>query len=249
MHMPTLRVLNILKSIADSPKGLTMTKISEITSIPMSTLSPIMKTLCLKNFLELNNNRYTIGFYLYRIGNIYTNNSQALSIIRSYMEDIVEECNEICQLGVYDDGVVSYIEKVEPKQSIKIVSSVGTKIPAYAPSLGKALLSQFNEEYIRRKYDRKMKKFTEFTTTDINDLLYQISKVRTEGYAYELSEVSEDIVCIAVPIVVDSNTIAAISVSVPRYRIDKDLFLKHKNTLLKYRNLIETTLTGMEIKL
>lgn len=246
--MPTLRVLIILEDIRSSSNGLTMTEISKNTNIPMSTLSPIMKTLVEKNFLEMKDNRYLIGFCLYKIGNIYTNNSQALSIIRSYMKDIVDECNEICQLGIYENEMVFYLEKVEPNQSIKIVSNVGSRISAYAPALGKSLLSQFDEEYIRAHFEGKMTKITKNTTVDIDKLLEQIDDVKKNGYAYDLEEIAEDIRCVATPLIVDGKVIAALSISIPLYRANEENLEKCKQVLLKYRQLIAFSLKGMDIK-
>lgn len=247
MHKPTLRVLVIFEEIRNSLNGLTMTEISNKTKIPMSTLSPIMKTLVENNFLEIKDNKYLIGFCLYKVGNIYRNKSQALSIVRVYMEKIVEECNEICQLGIYENKMVFYLEKVEPKQSIKIVSNVGSRIPAYAPALGKSLLSQFPDEYIINIFDDKMQKITNNTTINIDELLTQIKFVRKNGFIYEYGEISTDIRCVATPLIVNEKVVAALSISIPLYRADEDNLNKCRNVLLKYKTIIESSLQGMEI--
>lgn len=247
MHMPTYRVIKILEVLRNSDDGLNLTEISEETEIPKSTLSPIIKTLMETNFIEIKDNKYLIGFGAYKIGNAYNYRSDALSIIRSYMKDIVGECNEICQLGVYENKMVFYIAKEEPKRAIKIVSSVGTRIAANAPALGKALLSQFDDDYIIKNFKDNMVKYTDKTTLDIEKLLLQVNSVRKEGYALELGEIDEDIRCVAIPLSIDGKVVAALSISIPIYRADEDNLNKCRDVLLKYKCIIKTALSGMDI--
>ncbi|MDY6064937.1 MAG: IclR family transcriptional regulator [Finegoldia sp.] len=249
MHMPTLRVIKILKEVSKYEKGLSMTDIAEKTDIPKSTLSPILKTLVEGNFLELSNNQYLIGFEVYKLASSYTKKSDAISIIKSYMKNIVEECNEICQLGIYEDGMVFYIAKVEPRQSIKIVSSVGSRLAANAPALGKALISKFDDSYIREFFKDKMVKYTENSTVNMDELIGQVRDVRENGYALEYGEISDDIRCIATPLEVDGDIVAAMSISIPNYRAGEENLNRCTRVLLKYKKIIEKNLTGMDINL
>lgn len=247
MHMPTYRVIKILESIRNSEDGLNLTEISEETEIPKSTLSPILKTLIETNFVEMKGSKYLIGFGAYKIANAYNYRSDALSIIRSYMKDIVRECNEICQLGVYENEMVFYIAKEEPKRAIKIVSSVGTRIAANAPALGKALLTQFDDDYIIKNFRDNMVKYTDKTAVCIERLLEQVHSVRNRGYALELGEIDEDIRCVAIPLSIDGKVVAALSISIPIYRADDANLNKCRDVLLKYKCIIETALSGMDI--
>lgn len=245
--MPTYRVIKILQEIRNYDNGLSMTDISSITEIPMSTLSPILKTLLVNNFLEIKDNKYLIGFGTYKVGNAYNQKSDALSIIRSYMRDIVDECNEICQLGVYDNKRVFYLVKVEPTQAIKIVSSVGTRIAAHAPALGKALLSQFDDNYIIDNFKYNMINYTKHTTSDIYNLLEQIHDVQKNGYAFEDGEIDEDIRCVAIPLKADGIVVAALSISIPIYRASEKNIKNCRDVLLKYKCIIESAISGMDI--
>lgn len=247
MHKPTERVVNVLREIRYSESGLTLKEISDKTNIPMSTLSPIVKTLLMNKFLEQHENKYVLGLELFKIANSYVNTSNALTIIKDYMKNIVDECNEICQLGIYEkSGQVFYLAKVEPTQSIKIISNVGTKIAANASALGKALLSQFSENEIREVFKDGMKKYTENTITSVDKLIKQIDEFKEVGYFEEMGEVSEDIRCIAIPLIIRKNIVAALSISVPIFRANEERILNIKNILLKYKSRIETSLIGFE---
>lgn len=52
LHNPTLRVVRILNLVNNYEEGISLVNISKKLTIPKSTLSPILKTLELTNFLE-----------------------------------------------------------------------------------------------------------------------------------------------------------------------------------------------------
>lgn len=54
LHNPTLRVVKILELVNNYEDGISLVDISKQLSIPKSTLSPILKTLEITNFLEKN---------------------------------------------------------------------------------------------------------------------------------------------------------------------------------------------------
>lgn len=250
MHKPTERVVSILNEIRYSEDGLTVKDISTRTNIPMSTLSPIIKTLVASKFLEQQDNKYILGLELFKIANSYVNTSNALTIIKDYMKNIVNECNEICQLGIYEkSGYVFYLAKVEPTQSIKIISNVGTKIAANASSLGKALLSKFNESEIKEIFKDGMKKYTKNTIISVEKLIKEIEKFKNIGYYEEIGEVSEDIRCTSVPIELNNKVVAALSISIPIFRADEERIKLVKDTLLKYKPRMEASLIGFENEL
>ena len=161
-HNPTLRVLNILEALASNSNGLTLTEISEAINSPKSTIFPIIQTMVDRKFIFFNKNSYTytIGINTFCIGASYTNNMNALTFIKSEMEYIVKKTDEICQLGILEGGDVLYIAKVDSNNPIRILSSVGKKIPAYCTALGKSLISNLNLNEIKLLYPNGLKLFT-----------------------------------------------------------------------------------------
>ena len=68
-----------------------------------------------------------------------------------------------------------------------------------------------------------MKKFTEYTITDWDELLKELEAIRRNGYAIEREEVELGMTCIAAPIFSNHEIIAAISVSGPVSRVTEDM--------------------------
>lgn len=256
LHQPTLRVIRILNFISKNNfnEGVSFSNISEKLNIPKSTLSPILKTLNTSEYIYLDKDsrKYTIGMGIFTVGQSVLNNTSLFDYIKKTMDDIVFECNEICQLGILnsnDKSKVLYIAKVEPLQSIKLMSSIGSSLPAHASALGKSLLYKTSKNKVQNIFNGNFYKLTPNTITNFEDFCEDLEEVSKKGYSYESGESTEDIECIAVPIEKDSRVIAAISLSIPIYRTNPAKKEKAIKVMLDKKEDIEKFIesTGLEL--
>ena len=51
-HRPTSRVLDILETLAQRDGGLTLTELSRSVDAPASSLTPFLRTLCARGYLD-----------------------------------------------------------------------------------------------------------------------------------------------------------------------------------------------------
>lgn len=131
LHNPTLRVVKILELVNNYEDGISLGEIAQKLSIPKSTLSPILKTLEITNFLEKDDKGcFKASFKLFQLGLSYSGRLDSLSMIRKQMEVVVDKVGEIVQFGILVDKMVLYLAKVNSPDNIEIVSSVGKKLPA-----------------------------------------------------------------------------------------------------------------------
>lgn len=220
LHNPTLRVLDIFIALHNNKNGLIFSEISKLVKIPKGTLHPILMTLVNEKFLQISNSKFQIGKNCFKIGTSYIQSLDFVDIIKPHMKEIVLVCDEICQLGILDGADVLYIEKIEPKQAIRLESYMGKNLPAYATALGQCLLSGLSDDEIKNLYpnEKSFFKFTKNTILDIKSLLTKINDVRKNGYAYEVGQSDKEIECVGVALKFDGKIKASISVSLPIYR-------------------------------
>lgn len=246
MHKPTLRVINILNFVSMN-NGCRFSDIVDSVEIPKSTLSPIIKTLVDNMFLICNDGKYYIGKNIFKIGSKYLDNFNAIDTIKLHMKSIVEDCNEICQLGILDGTDILYIEKIDPEQPISLVSSVGKSLPSYSTALGKAILTKFSDAELRNLFSKELVKHTENTISNIDDLINEIHNTKKRSYSIEIEETTKDVICFAVPLKENNDIIASISVSIPTYRSDTKKNNKIIETLLRNKIQIENDLSSRNI--
>ncbi len=248
LHLPTWRVIKVIEVVSTSKKGLTLTELSRTTEIPKGTLYPIMQTLVSSNFLHVSEDtqRYSLGIKSIEVGQRFFDHFDLLNTVKHEIHKIVEGCSETCHLGVLDKGDVFYLHKEDSKKAIRMFSSIGKKLPAYGTGLGKALLSALSEAELRELYPNGLIPITENTITNFDILIAQLEKVRLEGVAYEKEESSMQIQCVAVPLRKNGKIQAAISVSIPIFRVTDTLIDEARSLLFIAQDRIETILQSTD---
>ncbi len=248
LHLPTWRVFRILEVISLHKDGLTLSEIAQHTSIPKGTLSPIVQTLVSVHFLHKSKplQRYTLGIKTIEVGQRFFDHFDLLEKVKQEIHTVVEGCSETCHLGVLEEGDVLYLHKEDSNKAIRMFSSIGRRLPAYGTGLGKALLSGFSETEIRNLYPEGLKPITENTIVDFSILIRQLEQARLEGVAYEKEESSMQIQCVAVPLRKNNEIQAAISVSIPVFRVTDTLINEVRSLLFIAQDRIETILRGTD---
>ncbi|MFD1347838.1 IclR family transcriptional regulator [Oceanobacillus caeni] len=242
-HKPTERVLNILQLLSEKRDGITLTEIAQSIHAPKSTIYPIIQTMLDRKFIHLDKStlKYTLGISTLGIGASYLNNEEMIKFIKKEMNYIVNRIGETSQMGILDGGNVLYLLKEDPNKDndIRLVSYVGKRLPAYCTALGKALIYQYNKEELQLLFPEGLKRFTKNTVTDFDTLEKQLKKVKIDYIASEIEEITKHVCCYAVPLNVNEKPVAAISVSIPTFRITKEKIELTTELLLHVKDKVE----------
>ena len=230
MHQPTTRVLRILEQVASHREGQRLSDFSKGLEFPKSTILPILQTLCENRYLSQDDaGRYTAGTALFSLGAAFSGCFPVLEFVRQQLNRLVEQLGETCYCGVLEDGQVLYLDKVDSPQPLRMLTNTGRRLPAYATSIGKALLIGKTEKQLRSLYPEGLESLTCHTITDFSTLAQQVQQAQSDGYTWEIEESTEHIRCFAVPVYKNGEVIAAISVAIPLFRYqdaEKDRILE-----------------------
>ena len=136
-HRATARVLDILESLSGSEEGLTLTELSQALDAPKSSLFPIVHTLEERRYLRQDDGtgRYTMGPRALVLGAAFSAD-RGLAPITQVMKEVASKCQETCQMGILDQDRVLYVAREDSPQPIRLISWVGTRLPANATAVG-----------------------------------------------------------------------------------------------------------------
>lgn len=223
MHKPTLRVLQVLELLCQAGQPLRLTQISQELEVPKSTLLPILQTMAQMGYISRDESeRYSPGPALLRTGAAARAVHSPGESIRSALGALVKQFGETCYYGVLDGNQVLYMEKVDSPQPLRMLTSIGHRLPAYATGLGKALLLDKTYEQLKQMYPERLESLTKNTVKDLKTLSQQLQQSRTMGYSWETEESTEHIRCFGVPLRVDGIIKGAISIAIPVFRYQKE---------------------------
>lgn len=223
-HRTTARVLQILEAVAGSEQGISMADISRQLGIPKGSLSPILHTMVLMGYVKQleGTKRYVIGLHTFLLGRAFGGYSDTMQLLTEIVQQVTDACSETSQIGRLDHGRVLYVAKADSPQPVRLSSSIGKTLPVHCTAIGKALISEMDERDVREMMPKTLERVTEHTLDNVDELLTQLSEVRSHGIAYDHEEVMIGVQCIAVPVRQNGIIAYGIGVSVPSYRLSKE---------------------------
>lgn len=219
------RAARILHTVAAAERPLGVSELSRILDLPKSTVFRIVTTLELEKFLErLEGDRFRIGVLAFEVGSAYATRFDLESAFHKVARRLVREQNETVQLAILMGTDILYIGKQDCSQPVRLVSKVGTRLPAHTTSLGKALLSCLSEEELHSLYpDGRLTQMTPISHTSLASLIEDLQKVRERSWAHDNEETVIGLQCVGSPICDEGGRpIAAISIAVPSQRMSAE---------------------------
>ena len=234
-------MLGVLERLAARPEGETLTQICQGLNVPKSSLFPVIHTLEERRYLhqDPSTGRYLVGPGAYALG-ASLSTGRGMAPVVQLMEELVDRCQETCQLAILDQGEVFYIEKVDSNQAIRTITHVGDRRPANATALGKALLSGLTDDQVRDLYPDGLPRLTDRTVTDLGELLGQLAAIRQGDFAREVEESTAELTCCALPLrKPEGRVFAALSVATPLFRFTEEKEAQIRDCLLEARETLE----------
>lgn len=229
----TLEIINCLSELGEA----SVSDVSNYLKITKSTVHRFLASMKYAGYLDQNpdNQKYRLSIKLFEIGNKIIDRVYINDIAKPVMQDLAEITGETVNLGILDKLEVVYIEKSVSHNSLRMDCPIGGRDPAYCTGLGKALLAYLPEAELDRYLAQgKLQPKTVNTIIDPAVLKEELKLVRQRGYAIDKEELTKGINCIAAPIMNNENkAVAAISISAPKVRINKESFELSKKFLLE----------------
>ncbi|MBD7937881.1 MULTISPECIES: IclR family transcriptional regulator [Cytobacillus] len=224
------RALDIIDMISLRKHGMGVTEIANEMDINKSSVHRILSTLVKYGYIEQvkDSGKYKVGYKILNISTRLLDSIDIRSEAKPYLQDLEQKTNEVIHLVVPDNNEVVYIEKLDGNEALRMHSSVGKRAPMHCTSVGKAILAHQPVQVVKEIIQRKgLNPHTEHTITDEMALLENLKMIKTKGFALDLEENENGIVCIAVPIFdYQNNVCAAISVSGPLIRMSQERLQK-----------------------
>lgn len=147
-------------------------------------------------------------------------------LARPELERLSDRLHETINLSIFLEYDIFYLDKVETHRSIVCNTRIGSRVPAYATSIGKVMLAEKSAAELDR-FCQWMKEsgrpLTSRTILDPEQLRQELVRVRSSGYAMDDGETEEGLICYGAPIYdMNGKVTAAVSVSGPEYRMREE---------------------------
>ncbi len=166
--------------------------------------------------------RYRPSVGLLELSYLYLGNIEWQRTVRPFLEELSSKTDETVYLAILDKTKVVYVDEIESKQLLRLVSQVGLTRPAHCTGTGKALLSGITDAELQDLYRSvELTRYTRYTLTDLDKLLHELGLIRNRGYAVDNEEYELGVFAIGSLIKgAHGEPVAALSVSCPKVRVN-----------------------------
>ncbi|MCL4236984.1 MAG: IclR family transcriptional regulator [Anaerolineae bacterium] len=215
------RAVRVIERLSLGPS--TLTELSKQLEIPKSSLHSILATLSAHNWIEVSGRELRQGKALFRTVVRYSRNVLLRPTFLEVGRRIVSETGETTFLGILEGNHVLHVARVDGTASLRYVALEGELGPAHASALGKVLLAEREPGEVATLFGSStLPPLTPQTVTDLNQLLDDLSSVRSQGFALDLGEVVDGLYCVAAPVRDASGAaIASMALAAPAFRFSE----------------------------
>lgn len=218
-----VKAFAILETLASLREPTSLADLTERLSFNKPTIHRILQDLVGLGYVErVGGGVYCLSNKLQRLTQDQAG-ARLIELGETLLADLHESTQETTNLGVLQQDRVSYLTVLESPHPLRRVVGPGTMDPFYSTALGRAIVSHLPEEqWSRMLRGIRLKPQTPNTITDREVLLQTLATAKKQGYADEWEENDVGVMCVAVPILVRGEPRAAVSLTVPIARIDRN---------------------------
>lgn len=217
------RALSILRTLAESSDGMTLSDLAHTVRLPPSTTHRLLTTLQQERFARFDpdSSLWQVGVQAFIVGNAFIRTRDVVATARPYMRRLMEESGETVNLYLESEGEAVCIGQIECRQLMRAIARPGGRVKMHHSGAGKAILAWLPGDAIARIIGRHgMSRATERTIGDPAQLHAHLATVRRNGYALDDEENAVGLRCVGAAVFDEhGRPIAGLSLSGPTARV------------------------------
>lgn len=213
------RGLMILEAVANASDPVSLADLTKVVGIDRSSVFRLAVTLKRRGFLAYPASRkdFILGPALWRLSQRYDWGTMLIRVSQGYLKQLSEQTNETVHLAIREGRNALFIDHVTANHVIAVSGQTGEMVPLHCTAHGKALLTGFAAEELRKILgSESLAIHTKQTVGTVTALAKSLAKNQERGYATDDAEYREGLRCVAAPIRAQKGMIVgSIGISAP----------------------------------
>lgn len=220
----TSRALAVLDAFDSSTPRLSLSEIAARSGLPLTTAHRLLGELAAWGALaRRSDGRYEVGRRLWELGLLAPVQLELRQVAAPFLLDVHTATRDTVHLAVRENLTALYVERISGRESVPVVSQVGTRLPLHATGVGKVLLAWAPDDVAERAL-RAPARATRHTIVDPGRLRRELAEIRRRGYSRTAEEMSLGASSVAVPVTALRGTtpvvVGALGIVVPSHTRD-----------------------------
>jgi IclR family pca regulon transcriptional regulator len=229
------RAFSIVRAFGRESPSLTLSQVAQRTGLTRASARRFLMTLEALGYIGSEDRQFFLRPRILDLGFAYLSSVPVFDIVETHMEAVVQQVQESSSASVLDGTDVIYILRVPTKRIMSVQIEVGTRLPAYATSMGRVLLSALAPERLENYLQEvKMEQLTPMTVANDQGLRLALAQVREQGWCLLDQELEVGVRSVAVPLHDPAGQVfAAMNISTNATRVPAERLLGEYLPLLR----------------
>ena len=220
------RTISILEALSRTD-GINLENLARTTELPKATLLRFLSSLTSLGYVYRDGaDMYHLTLKMFSVGSRSLKHIDLINTAKPFAKELCQTLGETVHMGILEDWNAVYVLKEESSYTLRMYSRVGKVIPLYCTAIGKIFLSEMTDDELEGYFrTNPLKPYTPKSIRTHQALREELDRTRERGWSVDDEEHEENVVCLAAPVRdYTGSAIAAMSVSWPIFRFDKNSF-------------------------
>jgi IclR family transcriptional regulator, pca regulon regulatory protein len=213
--------LSVIQAFDDTRPRLTLSEVAKLTGMTRAAARRYLLTLTRLDYANFDGRFFNLTPKVLRLGYAYLSSSSLPDRLQPVLERLSRLTGESSSAAILDGDDIVYVARSGARRIMSIGLGVGSRLPAYCTSMGRAILAYQSKELIEAYLDRVcLAAKTPYTITDKAKLRSELVRVRERGYSAVNEELELGLRSIAVPVMQQNDQVSvALNVSTQAARV------------------------------
>jgi IclR family transcriptional regulator, pca regulon regulatory protein len=187
-----------------------LAELAAVTGLSRPAVRRILLTLQRLGYVQAEGSRWRLTPRVLSIGQHYSGSNAMIEIAQPHLLALAEQTGESASLAALDGTEVVYVARVPVRRIMSINVSIGTRVPAHATSMGRALLAWAPQPVVERVIaESGLRALTARTITDPERFRAALRTVREQGWSIVAEELEEGLLSASAPVRDGSGAVVA----------------------------------------
>lgn len=193
--------LKVLECFTPEDPRLTLADVARRAQVSRATARRMLLTLTHLGYAYSDGRHFELTPRVLGLGHGYWSGRGWHELLQPSLRDLSATLHESCSAAILAEDDVMYVSRVHTRRIMRIDLGLGTRLPAFATSMGRVLLAGLSDRQLRRRLEAMPRpQLTPHTVTGVDELCAIIGGVREDGFALVDQELEQGLRSAAVPV-------------------------------------------------
>jgi IclR family transcriptional regulator, pca regulon regulatory protein len=207
--------LAVLGAFGRQRPSMTLSEAADVAQLSRATARRVLRTLSQLGYVAQDGRSFSLTPRILDLGYAYLSGQNWIDRALPLMKELSERLGETCSGSILQGAEIVYVGRIPARRIMSTALAVGSRLPAFHTSLGRAQLGCLDDAEIwRRLQSARIEPYTPYTITDLQALFDRVRADREQGFSIVDEELERGLRSLAVPVIGrDGQAVGAINLS------------------------------------